>query len=61
MSGMGLWWLLSSPNDFLRPPYNVGGSGVERSRKLGDLVDLNVAFCGENTHESAYGDAGCFG
>lgn len=48
MSGTGLWRFLSPPDDLLRPPYNVGGSGVERSRKLRDLVDFDVAFCGES-------------
>ncbi len=61
MSGTGLLRSLSSPDDLLRSPYEVGGRGVKRSRKLADLVDLNVALCGENTHESAYRYAGCFG
>lgn len=61
MSGTCLWWFLSSPDDLLRSPYEVGGRGVERLRKLRDLVDLDVAFCGEYAHESAYGYAGRFG
>ena len=61
MSGTGLSGSLPSPDDLLCSPYNVGGRGVERLRKLRDLVDLNVAFCGEYAHESAYGDAGRFG
>jgi hypothetical protein len=55
------WGFLSSPDDLLRSPYEVGGRGVERLRKLRDLVDLDVAFCGEYAHESAYGDTGRFG
>lgn len=55
------WGFLSSSDDLLCSPYEVGGRGVERLRKLGDLVDLDVAFCGEDTHESAYGYAGGFG
>lgn len=61
MFGMCLWGLLSSPDDLLRSPYEVGGRGVERSCKLRDLVDFDVAFCGEDTHESAYWYAGGFG
>ena len=61
MSGTGLSGSLSSPDDLLCSPYEVGGRGAERLRKLRDLVDLNVAFCGEDTHESAYGYAGGFG
>lgn len=48
MSGTGLLGALSSPDNLLCSPYEVGGRGVERSRKLSDLVDLNVAFCGES-------------
>lgn len=61
MSGMGLSGFLSSPDELLCSPYEVGGRGVERLGKLRDLVDFDVAFCGENAHEGAYGDAGGFG
>lgn len=61
MFGTCLWGLLSSPDDLLCSPYEVGGRGVECVCKLRDLVDLDVAFCGEYAHESAYGYVGCFG
>lgn len=61
MFGAGLLGFLSSPDDLLRSPHEVGGRGVERFGKLRDLVDFDVAFCGEDTHESAYGYPGCFG
>ena len=61
MSGTGIWRFLSSPNDFLCSPHEVGGRGVECVCKLRDLVDFDVAFCGEYAHESAYGYAGGFG
>lgn len=61
MSGTGLWGFLSSPDELLCSPYEVGGRGVECFGKLCDLVDFDVTFCGENAHEGAYGDAGGFG
>lgn len=61
MFGMCLWGLLSSPDELLCSPYEVGGRGMECVCKLRDLVDLNVALCGEDTHESAYRYPGCFG
>lgn len=61
MFGTCLWGFLSSPDDLLSSPHEVGGRGVECVCKLRDLVDLDVAFCGEDTHESAYGYAGGFG
>lgn len=61
MSGTGLWGLLSSPDELLCSPHEVGGRGVECVCKLRDLVDFDVTFCGENAHEGAYGDAGGFG
>lgn len=48
MSGTCLLGLLSSPDELLRSPHEVGGRGVERSCKLRDLVDLNVTLCGES-------------
>ena len=48
MSGTGLLRSLSSPDDLLRSPYEVGGRGVECVCKLRDLVDFDVAFCGES-------------
>lgn len=61
MFGTCLWGFLSSPDDLLSSPHEVGGRGVECVCKLRDLVDFDVAFCGEYAHESAYGYAGCFG
>ena len=61
MSGTGFFRSLSSPDDLLCSPHEVGGRGVECVCKLRDLVDFDVAFCGEYAHESAYGYAGCFG
>lgn len=48
MFGTGLLGFLSSPDDLLCSPYEVGGGGVECVCKLRDLVDLDVAFCGES-------------
>lgn len=48
MSGTGFFRSLSSPDDLLCSPHEVGGRGVECVCKLRDLVDLNVAFYGES-------------
>ena len=48
MSGTGFFRSLSSPDDLLCSPHEVGGRGVERFGKLRDLVDFDVAFCGES-------------
>ena len=48
MSGTGFFRSLSSPDDLLCSPHEVGGRGVECVCKLRDLVDFDVAFCGES-------------